>query len=100
VATAPDGAAAVERLAAGEDADVVLMDMTMPRMNGLEAVGALRARGVGVPVILMSGYSAEEIEGRGASAGIDGFLKKPFAAADLRAALAAVTAGVGAEASR
>ena len=89
VMTATDGATAVERLTVAPDVDVVLMDMTMPHLNGLQAAMALRERGIDVPVVLMSGYSEEEIVGHGPSA-IDGFLKKPFSSAEMRAAVEAV----------
>jgi signal transduction histidine kinase/ActR/RegA family two-component response regulator len=95
VDTAGDGEAALERLAAGPPVDLVLIDMTMPRLDGLRTVAAARARGIDVPVILMSGYSEEEILGAGSAAAtvpIDGFLKKPFTPTQLRQALEALLA--------
>jgi CheY-like chemotaxis protein len=55
----------------------------MPRMNGAAAAKALRARGIRAPIVLMSGYAEEELLTRGLTAEADGFLKKPFLAADL-----------------
>ena len=56
--------------------DVVLLDLTMPGMNGLELMGRLRAEHPDLPVVLMSGYSERETV-RGESAA-DGFVQKPF----------------------
>jgi CheY-like chemotaxis protein/anti-sigma regulatory factor (Ser/Thr protein kinase) len=67
VRTAPDGAAALDLLrglrAAGgaELPDIVLTDLHMPRMDGLQLVEALHAEFVSLPVILMTAFGSEEI---------------------------------------
>lgn len=67
----------------GETIDLVLLDMTMPTMSGVDVLQALRARGSDVLVLLSSGYSeADSISGLG-GARPDGFLQKPYRAADL-----------------
>ena len=80
----------VEQASRAEDAlhkaragapDVVLLDLTMPGMNGLELMGRLRAEHPDLPVVLMSGYSERETV-RGEIAA-DGFLRKPFTGAQL-----------------
>lgn len=53
VSVAHDGAAALELLAR-ESTDVVLTDVQMPVVDGLTLLGQIRARGLGVPVVLMS----------------------------------------------
>jgi two-component system cell cycle sensor histidine kinase/response regulator CckA len=56
---------------------------TMPRMGGLEAAEALRELRPDIPIILMSGYSVQEVTGRYAGHGIAGFVQKPFDKATL-----------------
>ena len=53
VATARDGALALERLAA-DDIDLVLLDLVMPRCNGLQVLTTMRERGDSRPVIVLS----------------------------------------------
>ena len=60
VTTAGHGLEALELLDGGLAPDVVLSDVVMPRMGGLELREKLRARRL--PVVLMSGYSAEVVE--------------------------------------
>ena len=69
-----------------ERVDVVLMDLTMPRMGGIEAFRELRRLCRTVPVILMSGYSEHDVANQLADEGLSGFLQKPFSAGDLIAA--------------
>jgi CheY-like chemotaxis protein len=63
---------------------IVLMDLTMPELNGEEAVRELRARGVNLPVLLVSGYSEHEARGRLVGHGPCDFLQKPFGLTELR----------------
>ena len=56
----------------------VILDLTMPHMDGEECLRELRALKSDIPVILSSGYSEQEISGRFASLGIDGFIQKPY----------------------
>jgi PAS domain S-box-containing protein len=80
-----DGAGAVElfRERAAE-IDAVLLDLTMPGMDGEETLRALRAVSREVPVILASGYSDREVSRRfGADEQPEGFLQKPFTVATL-----------------
>lgn len=69
---------------------LVLVDMTMPNMNGEEAFTAIRRVRADAPVILMSGYDEIEATRRFVSKGLAGFLEKPFTAANLAAKLAKV----------
>jgi len=66
VTTAPDGAAALDllrraRVAGAELPDVVLTDLHMPRMDGLQLVEALHSEFASLPVILMTAFGSEEI---------------------------------------
>jgi PAS domain S-box-containing protein len=56
----------------------VLLDMTMPRMDGLEVLRQLRGLDANVPVLIMSGYSEQELAERCAGTGASGFIQKPF----------------------
>ncbi|MFZ5439764.1 MAG: ATP-binding protein [Myxococcota bacterium] len=62
VTTAGHGLEALVLLDGGLTPDVVLSDVVMPRMGGLELREQLRARSPGLPVVLMSGYSSEVVE--------------------------------------
>ena len=57
---------------------LVLMDLTMPRMDGEEAYRALRRSGVLVPVILSSGFTEHDVLQHFRGRGIAGFLQKPY----------------------
>jgi len=75
-----------------QEIDAVVLDLTMPRMGGLEAAEALRGLRPDLPVVLMSGYSAEEVSAQFTALGPAGFVQKPFTAA---AFLAAVRLALG-----
>lgn len=85
---AEDGAAGLELFAANRDRIVaVLLDMTMPRMNGEEAFAELRKLDPNVRIILMSGYTEQDATGRGMGEGLTGFIQKPYELSTLRSAL-------------
>ncbi len=67
--------------------DCVLLDMTMPRLSGDQCLAGLRALRPDVVVIVMSGYSPEEIRRQFGDEPAAGFLTKPFSAGELGAAL-------------
>ena len=66
----------------GADLDLVVLDLVMPRMHGMDVLGVLRRRAPGLPVLLMSGHAvgAKVDEARRDA---DAFLQKPFRPADL-----------------
>jgi len=80
VSTAATGEEAVE-LCAREHFDIVLMDVRMPGMNGVEAFREIRRHQEGVRVILMSAYGLEELKQAALDEGAIAFLSKPL---DLR----------------
>ncbi len=83
VLTAGDGAQAVDAFREHSGAvKLALLDMTMPSMSGVEAMVAIRALDPAVPVLLMSGFSANDTEEIATG---DGFLAKPFSSHDLLA---------------
>ncbi|MCE9530088.1 MAG: response regulator, partial [Planctomycetes bacterium] len=65
--------------------DAVILDVTMPNMNGLEVAAALRLVRPDLPIILMSGFSVMEVTLQSEGLGITGFVQKPFNAQDLLA---------------
>jgi PAS domain S-box-containing protein len=94
VLLAVDGREAVALYAAnGHQIDIVLLDMTMPRMNGEETFQALREIDPHVRVLLTSGYTEQDATERFAGKGLVGFIQKPYRPAELteriEAALAA-----------
>jgi CheY-like chemotaxis protein len=84
VVTANDGQAAVDLFTARpNDFDAILLDLTMPRMPGEEALHLLQQVRADVPIVLSSGFSEVEAVKRFGGAGIAGFLQKPYTAATL-----------------
>ena len=85
-----DGEAAIDA-ARATDFDMILMDMRMPRMNGFETTGQIRAlagqRGQ-VPIVLLTADVAASGAAALGHAGIDFCLNRPFRRAELRAAVA------------
>jgi CheY-like chemotaxis protein len=69
---------------------LVIVDMTMPKMNGEETFTEIRRIRGDVPVILTSGYNEIEATRRFTSKGLAGFLEKPFTPSDLAAKLSKV----------
>jgi two-component system response regulator ChvI len=57
-----DGLSLLEALSNGVEAKVALLDWALPEMSGFELLGALRARGIGLPVVFLTGYSLVERE--------------------------------------
>ena len=92
VLQAGDGAEAVAKLA-GTRVDVVLMDVQMPRMDGVEATGKVAAREDAPKVILLTTFDLDEYAIAGLRAGASGFLLKDASAAEVLHAIRAVHAG-------
>jgi two-component system response regulator PfeR len=86
----------VARLVAEQPFDLVLLDILLPGLGGLEALGELR-RSQYVPVILMSALGAEQDRIAGFSQGADDYLPKPFSMAELFVRIEAVLRRVGYE---
>ena len=91
VQVAGNGREALQMLAASKF-DLVLMDLEMPQMNGLEATRAIREReaesGQHIPILAMTAYATKEDQEKCLEAGADGYLAKPVRPEKLRAALA------------
>ncbi len=78
VLEAEDGDAALELVQAHPSARLLILDLTMPRLDGAEVVRRLAARGRTLPVVMMSGYSFAQAKARLSSLDVAGFIKKPF----------------------
>jgi CheY-like chemotaxis protein len=86
VVVAEDGRVAVERYAERHaDLDLVLLDMIMPNMGGDDAYRAMRDIDASVPVVVCSGYAADETVRSMQAQGLAGFLAKPYRRAELAA---------------
>ncbi|WP_239027779.1 response regulator [Geomonas subterranea] len=84
VLTAEDGLAAVEMFQRCKDeVDCVILDLTMPHLDGEQALQLLRSLDPQVQVILSSGFSEQEITERFTGRGLAGFIQKPYRLADL-----------------
>jgi len=66
---------------------MVIMDMTMPELDGVDTLRLFRERGLRMPVLLVSGYAEDEARGRLPEDSIHAFLQKPFGLAELSAQL-------------
>ena len=93
VGEAADGEDAV-RLATTMRPDVVLMDLSMPRMDGLEATRRLREAGVSARVLILTSFADGEGVRDAVRAGVTGYLMKDVAKADLLAAIRRAADGV------
>ncbi len=87
---AADGVAALDILAVGTF-DVVLLDIMLPKMNGLEVCRRMRENGVKTPVLMLTARDAIEDRVRGLDTGADDYLVKPFAFEELVARVRALS---------
>src|SRR5262245_57047675 len=71
------------RAAVDEDIDLVILDVMLPKMNGLEVVRLLRDKGNTVPVIMLSARGAEMDKVMGLELGAEDYITKPFSLAEL-----------------
>ena len=74
---APDGKTAIE-IASTESPDLILMDIGLPGLSGLDAVRAIRATGSNVPIIAVSSRVMPGDRERALAAGCDDFMAKPI----------------------
>jgi len=89
VDVAPDGDDAV-LLAMTNDYDVILLDLLLPRKNGLAACRELRARNVSTPILMLTAKDSVEDRVAGLRIGADDYLTKPFAFDELLARIDAL----------
>ncbi|WP_243288091.1 PAS domain S-box protein [Geothrix terrae] len=88
VLVAQDGLEALERFREhGKDLHLVIMDLTMPRLDGREAFRTMRNLDPTIPVVLSSGYSEQDSLQTFPEGGPTGFLQKPYQLKDLKAVI-------------
>jgi len=92
VGEAADGREAVE-IAAAQKPDVVVMDVAMPHLNGVEAARQILSRNPDTAIVMLSMHSDESYVLRSLKAGARGYLLKDSAEADLIAAIQAIVEG-------
>ncbi|PKQ30865.1 MAG: DNA-binding response regulator [Actinobacteria bacterium HGW-Actinobacteria-2] len=90
VTTANDGVDALARLSSLRP-DAVIMDVMMPRLDGLETTRSLRASGNDVPILVLTARDAVGDRVDGLDAGADDYMAKPFSFDELQARLRALT---------
>ncbi len=89
VIAADDGQAGVDALQAhAGQVDLVLLDLSMPRLGGLEAFHLMREIAPQVPVVLSSGFDEKEALRQFAGEGLAGFIQKPYTMENLRSKVA------------
>jgi DNA-binding response OmpR family regulator len=89
VATAPDGVAGLER-ALSDSPDLVILDVMMPRMSGLEVCKQLKAKRPAIPIIMLTARGQEVDKVVGLELGADDYVTKPFSIRELLARVKAV----------
>jgi two-component system, chemotaxis family, chemotaxis protein CheY len=85
IATVNNGVEALAAIARDGEPDLMLVDINMPRMSGIELLDELRGQGTvpRIPVIIVSTESDDADVQRGLDAGARAYLKKPFRTDDL-----------------
>jgi DNA-binding response OmpR family regulator len=89
VLTAPDGPAGLDS-ATAEKPDLILLDIMLPRADGLTVCGELRRRGIEVPVLMLTARGQLSDRVAGLDAGADDYLVKPFSTDELLARVRAL----------
>ena len=89
VSVTPDGAQTLDRALAG-GIDVIVLDIGLPELDGLEVCRRVRAEGQGVPVLILTARADEVDTVVGLDAGADDYVTKPFRLAELLARVRAL----------
>ena len=98
VELAADGSEALSRLAAnGTSVDLLIVDVLMPRVDGLEVTRQLRAEGNAIPILMLTARDQVSDRVAGLEAGADDYLVKPFALEELVARVRALLRRLGAD---
>ena len=89
VATAIDGERGLDA-ALANDADVILLDVMLPKVNGYEICRAVRVQGIDVPILMLTAKGQEQDVILGLNLGADDYITKPFRTGELLARVRAV----------
>jgi DNA-binding response OmpR family regulator len=79
-----------QQLASDQAYDLVVLDLSLPGVNGLEVLRAIRSKKPDLPVLIVTGATMVEERVRGLDAGADDYLAKPFAFVELAARIRAI----------
>lgn len=74
---ANDGAEGLRKFRTGKY-DLIVTDINMPQMGGIELIGAVREINAEIPILALTTESEDEMRKKGAHAGADGWIVKPF----------------------
>lgn len=90
VLTMPSAEKMFALLAKNKIPDIILLDIEMPKMNGMDALRKLRKEDAysGIPVLFLTGHSDGEVREKAVELGAEGVLEKPIDPATLRAQVA------------
>ena len=94
-----DGATGLERARAG-DFDVIVLDLGLPRLDGLDLCKTLRDAGHGVPVLMLTARDTLDDKLRGYAHGADDYMVKPFAMRELEARIRVLHRGIAGSARK
>ena len=92
---AEDGQEGLQRLVEHADVDLILLDVNMPRMNGLEFLDAVRRNKAfaEIPVVIVSTEGKDEDTQRALDGGASAYIKKPFQSENIISVIAEVLGG-------
>lgn len=85
--SAPDGTHVIEHLRGHDAPDLLVSDVNMPNLSGLELAESLRREHPGIPVVLMTGQQTADVVSRASGACVRELLRKPFSLQTLRSIL-------------
>jgi len=84
-----DGSQAVEAIGS-EHYDLILMDLAMPVLDGIDATKHIRNNGHELPIIALTAFAESEFSHLTREAGMNGFIRKPYSRKDLQLTIEAV----------
>ena len=87
----PGGEVALNKLLEGASPDLILCDLKMPRVDGIQLLEEIRAQAITTPFILMSAHALNDEIQRAQKAGMNAFLSKPFTPDQLKSTLASLS---------
>ena len=93
VVTAGDGKDALQKYREHADISLVILDLTMPHMDGEQCFRELRQLDPGVKVIMSSGFNEHEVSQKFAGKGMAGFVQKPYKLSELKAIISTIAKG-------
>lgn len=91
VASGADADAALDRNSHSSEFDLLILDVTLPKVSGFDVLKRLRARNSRLPVLMLTALDSVNDRVRGLDAGADDYLAKPFELAELAARVRALT---------